>query len=230
MEILGVSNITYLYTLNDPTTGEVRYVGKSDTPYKRFTQHLSKSKKNNTYKNNWISSLINEGKKPILQIIDVVETSQWGFWESYWISLFKTWGFKLTNLTNGGDGGNFGTEVNKKISEKLKGRVYSEETIKRMRLGAQKRRLTKEGRKRLSKHRMGEKNSMYGKKQSKHCIELKYKPIIQMDGDNNIIKSWVSMKSVTDELGINRNGLRMVCNGDRKSAGGFKWKWKNEQV
>lgn len=30
--------------------------------------------------------------------------SDWVFWEQYWISQFKTWGFKLTNETNGGEG------------------------------------------------------------------------------------------------------------------------------
>lgn len=43
------------------------------------------------------------GLKPIIEIIDEVPVSEWEFWEIYWISQFKTWGFDLTNGTEGGD-------------------------------------------------------------------------------------------------------------------------------
>jgi hypothetical protein len=36
---------------------------------------------------------------------------EWGFWEIYWINQFKTWGFELKNLTNGGDGGSLGVKL-----------------------------------------------------------------------------------------------------------------------
>lgn len=36
-------------------------------------------------------------------VIDEVSKSEWQFWEKYYISLYKSWGIKLVNLTDGGD-------------------------------------------------------------------------------------------------------------------------------
>ena len=130
-------------------------------------------------------------------------------------------------MIEGGSGGNLGPEVNKKISESKKGFKHTEETKEKMRQSAKIRKISKEGRKILSESRKGKGNSMYGKKQSKYCIESKYKSIIQMGENNNTIKIWPSFKSITDTLGVNRNNIRMVCNGKRKTAGGFKWKWNH---
>lgn len=97
---------TYIYTLSNHN-GEVRYVGKSNNPIERNISHISESKRKvNTYKNNWINNLLKNGQYPIMEIIDEVDISEWQFWEKYWISQFKAWGFKLTNGTDGGDGGN----------------------------------------------------------------------------------------------------------------------------
>lgn len=93
---------TFIYTLTDPRTNQVRYVGKSNKPNKRLSTHLSRTEKN--YKHSWLLNLANNGLKPILDIIDEIPLEDWKFWESYWISQFKTWGFDLTNLTNGGEG------------------------------------------------------------------------------------------------------------------------------
>jgi hypothetical protein len=160
-----------------------------------------------------------------MEVIDVVPLNDWGLWESYWISQFKTWGFKLTNMANGGEGGNLGPVVNKIISEKRMGCKHTEKSKEKIRQKALGRVFSEETRKKLSEQRVGEKKGMWGKKQSKKCIESKYKSIIQIDMNDNVVKIWPSFKSVTDTLGINRNNIRMVCNGKRNTAGGFKWKW-----
>jgi hypothetical protein len=86
--------------------------------------------------------------------------------------------------------------------------------------------LIKEGRKSLSEKRKGVKNPMFGKKQSKNCIEGKYKQVNQYDLNVDFIKSWKSLKEVSEYLSINRNSIRMCANNQRKSAGGYKWKFK----
>src|SRR3989344_4471150 len=103
-------NTTFIYILIDPNTKLVRYVGKSNKPKRRYYKHCSKSNKN-THKVNWINKLLNENKKPILEIIDEVPIEDWQFWEVYWVSQFKTWGFNLTNNTNGGDGCTFANKT-----------------------------------------------------------------------------------------------------------------------
>lgn len=67
---------------------------------------------------------------------------------------------------------------------------------------------------------------MFGKKQSLFCVESKYKPVIQLTIDGEFVAEWKSLKEVSEYLLINRNTIRMVCNNQRRSAGGYKWKFK----
>lgn len=102
---------TFIYTLSDPITEEVRYVGKANNIKNRYNGHLID--KSFTYKANWIKSLLNKGLKPEIEIIDEVLESEWKYWEVFYINLYKSWGFNLTNSTEGGDG--IGGEVKYKI-------------------------------------------------------------------------------------------------------------------
>lgn len=117
--------ITYIYTLTDPITNMVRYIGKTDYIEKRYHAHLNEHR-NNTHKEQWIRGLKDKGHLPIIDVIDEVDTSEWVFWEQWWISLFKSWGYKLTNIGIGGEGGPLTEETKMKIRlSKLgnKGRV-----------------------------------------------------------------------------------------------------------
>jgi predicted GIY-YIG superfamily endonuclease len=55
----------YIYTLSDPITNEIRYIGYSKDPKKRYANHLCISKLKSK-KNSWIKSLKNKGLKPIM--------------------------------------------------------------------------------------------------------------------------------------------------------------------
>ncbi len=105
---------TFIYILIDPTTNQVRYVGKSNNVNKRLEGHLLDTKK--TYKANWIKSLKAKDLKPILETIDEVLKEDWKFWEQHYICLYKSWGFNLTNATAGGEGMlNCSNEVREKM-------------------------------------------------------------------------------------------------------------------
>lgn len=108
---------TNIYTLSDPETNEIRYVGKTNNISQRYRAHLNKARKHQTHKKNWIESLKNKKLKPILKIIDIVPIEDWIFWEKYWISQIKTWGFNLVNHTGGGDGCTFGNQTSFKIGQ-----------------------------------------------------------------------------------------------------------------
>ncbi len=102
---------TNIYTLTDPRTNEIRYVGKANNVSQRYRAHLNRARKHQIHKKNWIESLKREGLKPIIDIIDIVPITEWIFWETYWISQIRAWGFNLINYTNGGDGCTFGNQT-----------------------------------------------------------------------------------------------------------------------
>lgn len=121
----------YIYSLSDPQTGEIRYIGKSINPKKRIDNHLHIKKKSHC--SCWIQSLRNKKLKPLFDIIDTVSKEDWIFWEQWWICQAKAWGFRLTNHSIGGEGhsgAKQSKESNKKRSLALKGRElgpYSDE-------------------------------------------------------------------------------------------------------
>lgn len=238
---------TKIYTLTDSNTNEVRYVGKANDPKKRFLKHCVISNKK-THKTNWINKLINEGKKPILDIIDEVSINQWIFWETYWISQFKAWGFKLTNNTHGGDGCTFGNQTSFKKGHKLGvGRELSDETkdkIRKVRLGSTAGEKTKI---KMSNIRKGkppinismlvksgittrfEKNKEpWNKGKTGHKLGglRTSKPVQQFDLDNNLICEFIGYTEASNITNISREGIRKCCNGKANKAGGYKWKWK----
>jgi hypothetical protein len=49
-----------------------------------------------------------------IELLDTVKLNEWKFWEKYYISLFKSWGFKLENKNNGGSGPSFYNEEERK--------------------------------------------------------------------------------------------------------------------
>ena len=108
-----------IYTLSDPISKEVRYVGLTIRPLKqRFSQHYSR--KCNNHKCNWIKSLRNKGLKPVMQELDVANSiKELNDLEIYWIEQFKQWGFNLVNLTQGGEG-SFGYKHTKESLNKMK--------------------------------------------------------------------------------------------------------------
>lgn len=102
---------TYIYTLTDPITNKIRYIGKTNNISQRYKAHLNKARKHQIHKANWIKYLKDKGLKPIIEIIDIVLIKDWIFWETYWISQFKTWGYDLINYTNGGEGCTFSNQT-----------------------------------------------------------------------------------------------------------------------
>jgi hypothetical protein len=99
-----------IYTLKDPITNEIRYVGRTRKSklYNRLSEHMSMGKSNhNTYKKNWIKKLIKLNQKPIIEEVETLSCSweQSHEAEKYWINQFISWGFKLVNLEDRGAGG-----------------------------------------------------------------------------------------------------------------------------
>ena len=101
---MKISNETvFIYGLVDPISNEIRYVGKSVDPEGRLEQHIKDQ--SHVYRTYWIRSLLKRGLKPTCIILERVEPSNdWEASERYWIAYGHEQGWRLTNLTSGGDG------------------------------------------------------------------------------------------------------------------------------
>ena len=51
--------------------------------------------------------------------------------------------------------------------------------------------------------------------------------VLQFTKNNEFVKEWKSAREATQTLNIYQGGICKVCKGKLKSAGGFIWKYKN---
>lgn len=122
----------FIYILQDNKDSVVRYVGKATHPHSRLYAHKNNIYKESTYRTNWIKSVQNKGSQISMFIVDEVPESEWRFWEKHYVDLYKSWGFKLTNIAEPGEGptrkkGYKHTEETKEKCRKVNlGRVHNE--------------------------------------------------------------------------------------------------------
>lgn len=105
-----------IYGLIDPITNEIRYIGKSEKGMGRPREHFCPYQlKIKNKKNSWIKSLKKINLIPIIKIIEICESKDLlNDREVYWISFYKQIGNNLTNMTDGGTGGNTGGSIKRR--------------------------------------------------------------------------------------------------------------------
>lgn len=128
-----------IYALFCPISGDPKYIGKTSRDIKtRLSEHKSAKRKNKLKA--WLTSLESKGLRPSIEAIDEVPAEEIDFWEMHYISLYKSFGFDLKNMTIGGDGLVYGFRhseaTKKKMSESQKGkrigRKHTEATKKKL--------------------------------------------------------------------------------------------------
>jgi len=181
------------------------YVGKTiQTLQERFYTH-EKSKTEN-------SNIVE---------IDNVDESEWEFWESHYIWLFRSWGFILENKNFGGGGRESGWEStperNNKIKQNRKGKgLGPNPKISEKKKGIPQP-FTEEHRKNMETAK---------RKQAKS--------LLQYSKEDVLIKEWISkgeaaewIKSQNLSQSKNIKGqIKDACLGKQKTAFGYKWKYK----
>ena len=236
---------TNIYTLTDPITNEIRYVGKANNVSKRYYKHCRLTDKN-THKNNWINKLLKKNLKPIVDIIDVVPINEWVFWETYWISQIRAWGFDLTNSTDGGDGYTFGNRTSFKKGQKAwnKGLTPDEKTKEKIRVANIGKTQTNETRNKrsesLKNNRFDNTKELIksGKKtrfkkgvsswnKGKNISNKKSKPVEQLTLDGDFICEHINYNEASKAVNGNAEAIRKCCVGESKKSAGFKWRYKN---
>ncbi len=150
-------------------------------------------------------------------------------------------------------GRKYSEEACQKISVKLKGRKYSEETLKKLsqpRSEQAKKNMKypksqehadniKKGKQnnptvysQESRNKIKDSNLKHyenGSERNKKLSISQSKPVIQYDKNMIFIKEWGGIKEACLAINGNSNdsGIGQVCNGKRKTAYGFIWRFKN---
>ena len=215
-----------IYALIDPRDGKIKYIGKTNNIRKRIREHIRDEENNLKYA--WIKSLKKLKLQPEVLILEETDLGNDNFWEIFWISQCKAWGFELKNMTNGGDGSYGVIPWNKGIVGLFK---HSEESKKLM---SEWRKLNTNG----------EKNGFFGKKHTEETKKkLSYKSslrrwseefkenrrgiknpnckkVYQYDLEGNFIREYEFGKQ-TKEFGFNPNIVSKVCRGINKTHMGY---------
>ena len=185
---------TFIYSLSDPDTNEIRYIGKTNNLKYRLWAHIHEAKYDlrNQHKCNWIKTLLNKDKKPIIEIVEEVSMNDWQSREIYWISQFTAWGFNLINKTKGGECGIISENCKKALSlSKKRGHVkgtfkHSEETKALIKEKRALQVITEEQKRKISEKMLGVKKSDSHKENiSKGRKGMKF----SQEHINNIIQS-----------------------------------------
>lgn len=96
-------NETYIYAVCDPDSGKVMYVGKSNNPKKRLSQHIYDSGKRKSKIHGWIKGLLASGKAPTIKTLHVTTQENWQSTEIMEIAKQRAIGCAELNIAKGGN-------------------------------------------------------------------------------------------------------------------------------
>jgi hypothetical protein len=190
------------------------YIGKTNNPNNRKNVHKNKLKCNIE-----------------LVVIDEAVGEEWRQLEEFYIQLFRSWGFILTNGFKGGGGASYWTDKQKynpirrnKLSkpkpkgfgDKIKNNRDHKAAGKKSSLSNQKHYISGSAR-----------NQKISQKLKGRKVDWTGDNIIQLDLNGNFIKEWPSIRQAGIEL-ANTSGetIRKCLKGLQKSAYGYKWQYK----
>lgn len=193
----------FIYTLSDPLTGEVKYVGKTNSPRRRLRDYAMPSliKRQKSKSIAWVRSLLKRGLSVRMDIIDETE-GDWKWLEKYWISQFKCWGFSLLNHCEGGEG--------------MTGYTWKGDTRRMREASRRMKRQWRNGHFRAD-HSLG----VFG------GAHRSAKPINKLDMvTGKVIETYPSLSDLCRQHNYSMSNISSCVHGRRKSAYGHKWAYK----
>lgn len=208
-------NMKYkIYKLIDPRTNEIRYVGRTvQTLSNRLRKHLKAIDK--SHRTNWIKSLLIKGIEPKIELICETNTFEnCCELERFYILKHKKLGFKLVNMTDGGEGSI--------------GFKHSDETIIKLKKIATKRAENKDYIESLRTHGLKQWEDKTEQEKIDNILNQKgRRNIKQLTMDGKLIKEFISLREIERELGYFRANISPCLKGIFKQAYGFIWKYSS---
>lgn len=213
-----MADTTFIYALCEPGSKIVRYIGKADNLSRRLRQHLNDSPKRKTHLGYWIRGLLSVGQAPVMLNLREVPDSIWEIYETGFICRAKEMGYDLVNSSEGGRGGR-GKAITDEHKEKLRrpkslehrrnlslnnpryflGKNLSEEHCANISAALTGIERSPEHCANLSLAKLGDKNPMFGKKQSKEAIEKRKASmlLIKDQMSASLKAAWARRKAVS---------------------------------
>lgn len=226
----------FIYSLADPRTLIVRYVGKTINLKHRRNMHRH-GKSAGIHLCRWIAKLKREGVEPIMNVLEATTHEEWPGREIYWIDHF---GIKnLVNMHLGGcqppspKGRVASIETRTKISQAKKGIcVWSAE---RPHPGAGKpspcrgQKRSTEFCERMRIAKLGDKNPMFGREKTAEEREryseaspLK-KSVVLLSPDGVILKVYRSIAVAAEDTDVQASAISRVCHGEYSHTHGYRF-------
>lgn len=224
---------TKIYTLVDPTTDQVRYVGITEGSLQyRLNGHIKESIARKEFHPNrkhiWINNLLAIDKRPEIILIDEVTSSpEW--WEVWWMDYLTSLGMDLLNICKiqgyamvGPRTEMFQFDLDGNFLHSYysvttaAGKVSGNDAIihRAARMG--------NGYKAYGFQWRYQKSINIGPARSKKQPNMDTK-VNQFNIDGTFIKEWDSGQLAATTLGLLKSKISNCCNGKRKTHGGFTW-------
>ncbi len=217
-----------IYTLNDPISGDVRYIGQTFRTLKtRLREHL-RDKITNQHKMYWIIKLSKLNLTPkIVLIKENLNKEECNRLEIEYIKTYKEAGYKLINITNGGDGTTGYKFLSDRTGDKnsFYNKKHSEET-KKFLSEIRGSLMTKENKEKLSKLAKERWSNIPEDIKMSNIINQKNrKDIGQYTLDGGFITKFISLRQIERDLGYFRANITPCLKGEFKQAYGYIWKY-----
>lgn len=221
-----------IYCITCVDTGK-RYIGQSVNIYNRWQQHkyeLNSNKHYNDYlQNAWNKYGADQFNISVLEYCSIEDLNEN---ERYYINLYDTINrSKGYNLKSGGqDTFQYSNDTKQKLSDAIKKSYLDPDRRKIQQINALKQWANPEIKKKIS----GANNGMFGKH---HSEEAKQKISEARKGASSSRRNTTpvfcvelgrTFKDATiahQELSLDSGGILKVCRGERKTCGGYHWKF-----
>ena len=225
-----------IYKITNQITGE-SYIGQSIDLAQRWKQHIKNSKKSNKPLHQDIEKY---GKENFLfEILEECPKEDLNQREIYWIAFYDTFqGFGYNQNSGGSNSEQCINQTKKKIyCYDLQGNFLQEyeslsEAARQTNSdsGLISRAARTEGRtgKYQWRYEKFETIAPYKRRtNSPQNHSSTSKPVIQLTLDGIIVNEFPSAQEASRQTGISKSGIGMVCNNQRKTAGKYKWIFKD---